>query len=62
MKEQVEVYGLNEVVEFDTDNVKSFTTSSGDEYEESVVTTDGMLIAYDEAICEWVQLGVSGDL
>lgn len=28
-----------------------------EEYEEVAVTTEGMIIGYDEAVCSWVSLG-----
>ena len=30
-----------------------------EEYERTAVTTDNRVIGYDEAVCEWVELGIN---
>lgn len=48
---KTELFGQNIEVEFDEKDI--FAT---DEYEQNVLV-DGMWIAFDEAVCDWVQLG-----
>ena len=54
----VSLFGLNEEVEINEKDVKPVTLSNGDIYEESFELEDGRTVAYDEAICSWVMLGV----
>ena len=55
---KVNLFGLNEEVEINENEVKPVTLSNGDVFEESFVLEDGRTVAYDEAICAWVMLGV----
>lgn len=53
---QVELWGLNEVVEIDESLIEEYKTD--DVYcEEAYQLDDGRWIAYDDAISEWVMLG-----
>ena len=54
----VSLFGLNEEFEINEKDVKPVTLSNGDIYEESFELEDGRIVAYDEAICSWVMLGV----
>lgn len=56
MKTTVTLWGLDETVSYDESDTFAFTTSNGDTYEESAITEDGRLIAFDEACSAWVQL------
>jgi len=54
-KETVTLFGLDIEVSIDFSNV--FSGTYGDtEYEECYITDDNRLIAFDEAVCAWVQL------
>ena len=55
---KVNLFGLNEEVEINENEVKPVTLSNGDVFEESFDLEDGRTVAYDEAICAWVMLGV----
>mgnify|MGYP001335284839 CR=1 FL=1 len=59
MKTTVTLLGLDIEATYDDSETFEFTTSNGDVYNESAVTTDNRLIAFDNAACAWVQL--SGD-
>lgn len=54
---RVKLLGLDIEVEYDETEVAPYVTEDL-EYEESVVTTDGRRIAFDEAANAWVQLGI----
>lgn len=56
MKTAVTLWGLNEDVTYNESDTFVFTSSNGDTYEESAITEDGRLIAFDEACSAWVQL------
>jgi|GEM_PF-7066159 len=56
MKTAVTLFGLDTDVSYDESDTFAFTTSNGNIYEESVITEDGRLIAFDEACSAWVQL------
>lgn len=49
---KVNLFGLNEEVEIDENNLESY-----EEYEETCLLEDGRRVAYDEAVCGWVMLG-----
>lgn len=53
---KVTLFGLNVEVEFDENDVFTNEELTEQGYEECAVTTDGRLIAFDEAVCDWVQL------
>ena len=59
MKTTVTLFGLGVEVSFDNSKTFEFTTTSGDVYDQAAVTDDNRLIAFDNAVCAWVQL--SGD-
>ena len=54
---KVELFGLNEEIEINEEEITSFETSCGDIYEEAYQLDDGRWVAYDEAVCSWVMLG-----
>ena len=54
---KVNLFGIEETVEINENEVKPVTLSNGDIYEESFVLEDGRTVAYDEAICAWAMLG-----
>ena len=56
MKTTVTLFRLDLDVTFDESKTFEFTTSSGDIYGEAIVTEDGRLIAWEDAISAWVQL------
>ena len=49
------LHGLDVVVEYDMNDLFMYTEDDGVEYE-AVVTTDGRLIVWDEAIGSWIQI------
>lgn len=51
---KIDVLGLGEVEVLENEEV---TIEVPSEYEEVYVTTDGIVVAYDEAFCGYVQLG-----
>ena len=53
---KIDVYGLGEVEVLENEEVKIEVPA---EYEEVYVTTDGIVVGYDEAFCGYVQLGVN---
>ena len=54
---EVSLFGLNETVTINENEITSYETSCGDIYEEAYQLDDGRWVAYDEAICSWVILG-----
>ena len=54
---KVSLFGLNETVTINENEITSYETSCGDVYEEAYQLEDGRWIAYDNAICSWVMLG-----
>mgnify|MGYP001457167416 CR=1 FL=1 len=56
MKNTVTLFGLEIDVTFDDSETFEFTTSNGDVYEETAITDDNRLIAFDNAVCAYVQL------
>ncbi len=60
---KVTLYGLNEEVEFDEtmEMTMKVHLDNGKTYDETAITTDGRLIAYDEELGEWVQLAQCDD-
>jgi len=56
MTKTITIQGLNKTVTIETDKVVPYTTDSGDEYEETAISSDGSLVAYDDACNMWVQL------
>ncbi len=56
MKNIVTLFGLEIDVTINEGETFEYTTSCGDIYEQTAITTDGRLVAFDEAICAWVQL------
>ena len=55
---KVNLFGIDETVEINENELKPVTLSNGDIFEESFELQDGRTVAYDEAICSWVMLGV----
>ena len=55
---KVNLFGIEETVEINENEVKPVTLNNGDVFEESFLLEDGRTVAYDEAICAWVMLGV----
>lgn len=53
----VELFGLNEEVKVNENEITRFETTNGDVYEEAYQLEDGRWIGYDEAVCAWVMLG-----
>ena len=53
----VELFGTEEIVEINENEITTYETSCGDVYEEACQLDDGRWVAYDEAICDWVMLG-----
>ena len=49
------LFPTNEIVVIDENETVSIEIPT--EYEETAVTTDNRVIAYDEAVCGWVELG-----
>lgn len=56
MKTTVTLWLIDEAVSYDESDTFAFTSSNGNTYEESAITEDGRLIAFDEACSAWVQL------
>ena len=53
----VKLFGTEENVTIDENEITSYETSCGDIYEEAYYLEDGRWIGYDNAICSWVMLG-----
>ena len=54
---KVNLFGTEEIVEINENEIEEFETSCGDVYEEAYQLDDGRWVAYDEAVCSWVMLG-----
>ena len=53
----VKLFGTEENVTINENEITSYETSCGDVYEEAYQLDDGRWIAHDEAVCSWVMLG-----
>ena len=53
----ITLFGTEEIVEINENEITTYETSCGDVYEEAYQLEDGRWVAYDEAICDWVMLG-----
>ena len=56
---KVELFGLG--VEVEIDENEEVMIDVPEEYLEVAVTTDGRVVGYDEAVCQWVQLSGSNE-
>ena len=54
---EVSLFGTNETVIINENEITAYETSCGDIYEEAYYLEDGRWIGYDNAICSWVMLG-----
>ena len=53
----VKLFGTEENVTIDENEITSYETSCGDIYEEAYYLEDGRWIGYDNVIFRWVMLG-----
>ena len=53
----VNLFGTEENVIINENEITTYETSCGDIYEEAYQLKDGRWVAYDNAICSWVMLG-----
>ena len=55
MLKSVELLGLEITVEYDEEETYTYAVDDGEEYE-AATTTDGRLIAWDDAVNSWIQV------
>ena len=53
----VNLFGTEENVIINENEITTYETSCGDIYEEAYQLKDGRWVAYDNAICSWVMIG-----
>ena len=53
----IKLFGTEENVTINENEITAYETSCGDIYEEAYCLEDGRWIGYDNAICSWVVLG-----